>query len=99
MQILSRRTLREFWESHPCAETSLKTWFSLVSAAAWCGPPEVKAMFGSNVNFIADNRVVFDIVGNKFRLVARIAYAPWNRVLIKFIGTHAEYDRVDVETV
>lgn len=99
MQILSRRTLREFWERHPRAETPLKTWFALVSSAMWSGPQDVKAMFGTNVDFVGDNRTVFDIGGNKYRLVVRIAYAPWNRILVKFVGTHAEYDRIDVETV
>jgi len=50
------------------------------------------------VDFVADNRIVFDLGGNKFRLVAHVAYA-YKRVLIKFVGTHADYDRIDVETV
>ena len=55
-------------------------------------------MFGTTVDFVADNRLVFDIGGNKFRLVVHVAY-PYRRVLIKFVGTHAAYDRIDVETV
>ena len=66
--------------------------------SAWSGPADVKAMFGTTVDFVADNRLVFDIGGNKFRLVVHVAYA-YRRVLIKFVGTHAEYDRIDVETV
>lgn len=55
-------------------------------------------MFGAAVDFVADNRLVFDIGGNKFRLVVHVAYG-YRRVLIKFVGTHAQYDRIDVETV
>ena len=55
-------------------------------------------MFGATVDFLADNRVIFDISGNKYRLIAHVAYRH-QRVLIKFIGTHAEYDRINPETM
>ena len=55
-------------------------------------------MFGTTVDFVGDNRVVFDIGGNKYRLVAHVAF-PYKQVLIKFVGTHSEYDRIDAETV
>ena len=55
-------------------------------------------MFGSNVDFVADNRLIFDIAGNKYRLIVRISY-EFKQVLIKFIGTHAEYDRINPESV
>jgi mRNA interferase HigB len=61
-------------------------------------PADVKADFGNTVYFVADNRVIFDIAGNKYRLVAHIAYR-FRRVLVKFVGTHAEYDRIDRETI
>jgi mRNA interferase HigB len=64
----------------------------------WAGPADVKRKFGGNVDFVGDNRAIFDIGGNKFRLIAYISYR-YRRVLIKFIGTHAEYDRIDPETV
>jgi len=76
----------------------LKTWYAIVSKAEWNGPADVKTMFGSNVDFVGDNRLIFDIAGNKYRLIAHAAY-PFKRVLIKFIGTHKEYDRIDPETV
>jgi mRNA interferase HigB len=97
MQIIAKRTLKEFWEKHPQAETPLKLWFATVSKAEWKGPAEVKLMFGS-ADFVADNRVIFDIGGNKFRLVARISY-KFKKVLIKFVGTHKEYDKIDPEAV
>ena len=98
MQIIAKRTLIQFWEQHPQAERPLRAWFGLVDKALWTGPADVKAMFGTTVDFVADNRLVFDIGGNKFRLVVHVAYA-YRRVLIKFVGTHQEYDRIDVETV
>ena len=55
-------------------------------------------MFGASVDFVADNRLIFDIGGNKFRLVVHVAYR-FKRVLIKFVGTHKAYDRIDPETV
>lgn len=98
MQILSKKTLRTFWEKHPQAQRPLTAWYQAVSGAAWNGPPDVKAAFGASVDFVADNRIVFDIAGNKYRLVVHVSYA-FKRVLIKFVGTHAEYDKIDVETV
>lgn len=97
MQIIAKRTLKLFWEAHPQAETPLRAWYALVSKAEWDGPADVKAMFRS-ADFVGDSRVIFDIGGNKFRLIVRIAYR-YRRVLVKFIGTHAEYDRINPEDV
>ena len=98
MQVIARRTLRQFWERHPPAEGPLRVWFSLVTKAAWAGPMDVKRQFGKTVDFVADNRIIFDLGGNKYRLVVHVSYG-FGRVLVKFIGTHAEYDRIDPETV
>jgi mRNA interferase HigB len=98
MHVFARRTLREFWERHPHAERPLRTWHALVSRSEWFSPAAVKAQFGSLVDFIADNRLIFDLGGNKYRLVVHVAYRS-HRVLVKFIGTHAEYDKIDPETV
>lgn len=98
MQVIAKRTLIQFWERHPQAERPLRAWYGVVSRANWSGPTDVKAAFGASVDFVADNRIVFDIAGNKYRLVVHVAYA-YRRVLIKFVGTHAAYDRIDVETV
>ena len=98
MQIIAKRTLVKFWERHPRAERPLRSWYGLVDKTIWTGPAEVKAEFVTTVDFVADSRIVFDIGGNKYRLVVRVAY-EYRRVLIKFVGTHAEYDRIDVETV
>lgn len=98
MQIIARRTLRQFWAKHPPAEMPLRSWFALVNAASWRGPADVKAMFGTTVDFVRDNRIVFDIGGNKYRLIVHVAYG-FGRVLIKFVGTHSEYDKIDPGSV
>jgi mRNA interferase HigB len=98
VQIIARRALRQFWERHPPAEMPLWTWYAMVDQAIWPGPADVREQFGNAVDFVADNRVVFDIGGNKYRLVIHVAYR-YRRVLVKFIGTHAEYDRIDAATV
>jgi mRNA interferase HigB len=98
MQIVARRTLRQFWERHPQAENPLRNWYALAVRAEWKGPADVKATFGATVDFVRDHRVVFDIAGNKYRLVVHIAYR-FKRVLIKFVGTHKEYDKIDVGSV
>lgn len=98
VQIIAKRTLRIFWERHPQARTPMQVWFAMVSKSTWNSPADLKAEFGASVDFVADNRAIFDIGGNKYRLVVRVAYSH-QRVLIKFVGTPAEYDRIDARTV
>ena len=97
MRIIARRTLREFWELHPDAEQPLKAWFAEASGAAWETPQAIKDQY-RHANFVADNRVIFNIGGNKYRLVVHVNYGH-GIVFIKFVGTHSEYDRIDPETV
>ncbi|NVN31133.1 type II toxin-antitoxin system HigB family toxin [Endobacter medicaginis] len=97
MQVIAVRTLREFWTCHPRAETPLRAWYHLVSKAEWSSPADVRAMFNA-ADFVGDSRVIFDISGNRYRIICHVAYR-YRRVLIKFVGTHAEYDRIDPETV
>lgn len=98
MQVIARRTLRQFWEEYPPAKAPLTAWYALASKAVWAKPADVKAMFGHTVDFVGDNRAIFDIGGNKYRLIVHVAYR-FKRVLVKFVGTHAEYDKIDPETV
>ena len=98
MQIIAKSRLRDFWERHPQSRRPLSEWYKLVSSAKWSGPSDVKATFGNAVDFVADNRIIFDISGNKFRLIVHVAYS-YQRVLIKFVGTHADYDRIDAESI
>ena len=99
MRIISRKTLRLFWEKreYADAEQSLKAWFREASNADWPSPAAVKAAFGT-ASIVANNRVVFNICGNKYRLVVRINY-PYRVIYIRFIGTHAQYDRINVEEI
>jgi mRNA interferase HigB len=97
MRILSRSTLRNFWESHPDAEEALKTWYYEASHADWQSPVDVKSAHG-NVSIIANNRVVFNIKGNTYRLIVAIRY-DIGIIFIRFIGNHSEYDKVDAETI
>jgi mRNA interferase HigB len=83
---------------HPDAESSLRAWFHEVEAASWSGPAEVRARYGS-ADFIGNDRIIFNIRGNRCRLVVCVRYAPLYLVYVRFIGTHAEYDAIDVKTV
>jgi mRNA interferase HigB len=98
VRIFNRSTLIEFWNKHPDAEAPLRLWFSMVEHASWVGPSDVRVVFGS-AGFLRDNRVVFDIKGNTYRLIAQVKYGPLYLVYIRFIGTHAEYDRIDALTI
>jgi mRNA interferase HigB len=98
MQIIARKALKDFWAVHNQAQAPLTAWYLAVSKADWRGPADIKTMFGSTADFVGDNRVIFDIGGNKYRLIVHVAY-KFHRVLIKFVGTHKEYDKIDPEKV
>ena len=97
MQIVALRTLRQFWEKHPQAETPIRIWYAAVSKVEWRSPVDVKRQFGTTADFVADNRLIFDLSGNRYRLIVHVSYT-YKRVLVKFVGTHAEYDRIDALT-
>ncbi len=98
MNIIAVRTLREFWQKHPQAERPLRVLYNRLIAHDWAGPQEIKQTFGATVDFVGDNRVIFDVGGNKYRVIIAFAY-PYRRGMIKFVGTHAEYDKIDAEKV
>jgi mRNA interferase HigB len=100
MRIIAKRTLRQLWETHPRgseAKTQLQVWHSTVKAADWTTPADIKQTFG-DASILKNSRVVFNISGNKFRLVVRINYA-YRIVYVRFVGTHEEYDNIDAETI
>lgn len=97
MRIISRRMLREFWEKHPDAATSLQTWFHDLEPSTWNSPADIKAIY-QNASFVANNRVVFNIKGNRYRIGVLVVY-QYDVVYIRFVGTHEEYDRIDVTTI
>jgi len=97
MRIIAKRRLREFWERHPAAREPLLAWFREVEREDWDTPAAVKAKY-RNASIVGGDRVVFNVKGNAFRLVVRIDYA-YRVVYVRFIGTHAEYDAVNVKEV
>lgn len=99
MRIIALSTLREFWSraGRHDAEQALRAWVHIVRAADWSKPTDVKAMFRS-ADIVANDRVVFNIGGNKYRLIAAVHYRG-KRVYVRFIGTHAEYDEIDATTI
>jgi mRNA interferase HigB len=100
MRIIAKSTLREFWETHARgadAKAGLETWFVRAKHADWKSPADVKASFG-DASILKGARVVFNIGGNKFRLVTAINYRG-GAVYIRFVGTHREYDQIDAETI
>ena len=97
MRVISRRILREFWEKHADAAIPLQTWFHEAEQAAWTNPADINAVY-RNASILANNRIVFNIKGNRYRLVVLVVYVH-NVVYIRFIGTHEEYDRIDAATI
>jgi len=97
MRVISTRILRQFWALHPKAEQPIKIWLDQTTQAHWTQPADIKTQF-RNASILKSRRVVFNIRGNDYRLIASIAYRL-GIVYVKFIGTHAEYDKVDADTV
>ncbi len=97
MRVVARKTLRDFYEKHAAAKGPLEAWFHEAEAANWRGPQDIKKHY-QRADILSGNRVVFDIKGNTFRLIVKIHY---NRsiVFIRFVGTHAQYDKIDATTI
>ena len=99
MRIISKRTLREFWEQpgYSDSQGQLEAWHEEVLRADWSTPQELKAQF-RNASVLQDSRVVFNIKGNDYRLVVKINY-PYRMVYVRFVGTHKMYDQIDAVTI
>ena len=97
MRIIARKTLREFWEQHPDAEQALKAWYHDAKRAAWITPNDIRQVYAT-ASIIANNRVVFNIRGNHYRLVVAINYG-YQIVYIRFIGTNQDYDPIDAASI
>lgn len=97
MRIIAKRSLRAFWARHPQAKGPLEAWHQEVAHADWAFPSAVKAHFRS-ASVLQENRVVFNIAGNRYRLVVKINYS-YRVIYIRFIGTHRDYDAIDVTTI
>ncbi len=97
MRIISRKALREFWEKHPGTRQSLQAWYADVKRANWGSPSDIKRTY-RNASIIANNRVIFNIKGNRYRVIVAVQY-EFGIVYIRFVGTHSEYDTVDAATI
>ena len=89
--------MKEFWEKRPDSEEHLKAWYKIADAAEWKTPQDVKYQY-RNASILQDGRVVFNIRGNNYRLVVWINYKFFT-IYIRFVGTHKEYDEIDVQTI
>ena len=98
MRVIAVAALRTFWQRHPDAEQPLKAWFDEVTQATWTQPADIKAHYRS-ASILKNRRVVFNIKGNDYRLVAIISFNA-KKVYIRFIGTHADYDKIkEIENI
>ena len=97
MRVVAKKILREFWEKYTDSEEQLKTWYKEASKADWNNSAEIKDEY-AKASILKSGREVFNICGNKYRLIVDINYRRhW--VFIRFIGTHKEYDKIDADKV
>ena len=97
MRIVAITTLQTFWTKHPDAKVPLQAWYALASRAKWKSPADIKEAY-RNASFIANERVVFNIKGNDYRLVVLVRYGQ-GLMFVRFVGTHAQYDKIDVTKI
>lgn len=97
MRIVTFRRIKDFSETYRDSEVALKDWYFKTTKAEWNNAADIKKTF-SQVDFVGNNRVVFNIKGNQYRLVAIVIFAS-QKVYVRFIGTHNEYERIDCTTI
>jgi mRNA interferase HigB len=97
VRVIAKKILREFWAKHNDCEDQLKSWYKEAEEANWQIPNDIKKEYPT-ASFLADNRVVFNIKGNHYRLIVKINYA-FSIVFIRFVGTHTEYDKIDATKI
>ena len=97
VRVISKKIIREFWEKHSDCEQQLKSWYREVEKASWQTFNEIKIDYPS-VSILKNNRICFNIKGNNYRLIARINF-DYQMIWIRFIGTHVEYDKADVNNI
>ncbi len=97
MRVIAKRTLREFWEKHTDTKQALLSWYKVAKSAKWQNFEEVKQQFGT-CKILGDDRIIFKIKGNKYRLIVKITFT--NQIIwIRFIGTHSDYDSIDAKEI
>jgi mRNA interferase HigB len=97
MNVISKKTLVLFYEKHPSSKSALESWHAETRKAQWQAPDDIKKGY-STASFLKDNRVVFNIKGNDYRLIVHVDYKRYI-VRVKFIGTHADYDKINAEEI
>lgn len=97
MVVIARKVLREYGEANPDAKKQIDAWYAEAAAAEWKTPADVKDKYRS-ASILKDGRVVFNICGNKHRLVVWINFAA-RTIYVRFLGTHREYDKIDAQTI
>jgi len=97
MHVMKKKTLQDFWRIHPTAETPLRAWLKDAERAEWRTMHDIKS-YARTADLVGDHRVVFNIGGNKYRLIVLCLVAK-GRLYVRFVGTHAEYDRIDARSV
>lgn len=97
MRVVAKKILRDFWEVHRDCEQQLTAWFQETSKALWKNPNEIKQEYPS-ASILNNNRVVFNIKGNKYRLIVKVNY-EYQMIWIRFIVTHTEYDKINANEI
>lgn len=97
MRVIAKKTLREFWLKHTDCEEQLKSWYEEANGVLWKTPADIKKEYPS-ASILEDNRIVFNIKGNKYRLIVKINY-KYSIVWIRFVGTHGQYDKINARTI
>jgi len=97
VHVIKKKTLQDFWRKHPAAEIPLRAWLKDAGRAEWRTMHDIKA-YARTADMVGDNRVVFNVGGNKLRLVVPCLLMK-GRLYVRFIGTHAEYDRIDARKI
>ncbi len=97
MRVISRRKLREYGDANPEAKAALDSWYHAAKKADWNTPADIKGQY-KNASILKNSRVVFNIAGNKYRLIVRVDY-EYRVVFVRFVGSHSEYDNVDAEEI
>jgi mRNA interferase HigB len=96
-RIIAKSTLREFWEEYPDSEQYLKTWYDTAMNSDWKSPADVKQTY-ANASILKNNRIVFNIKGNTYRLIAKFNFEKqW--IFIRFVGSHSTYDKIDANLI
>jgi mRNA interferase HigB len=97
VRVISVKTLKSFWQKHADAESALRAWYTEARRANWRSPQDIKTAYRT-ASILRNNRIVFNVKGNTYRLVVAVKY-EFQVVYIRFIGTHAEYDKIKAEEV